>query len=66
MDYQKDEVREYPERDIIGEEDEKDYLEHMIKLFSDLSPEGQKFIKITLSALWKNEQAEGKLQSQIQ
>lgn len=34
-----------------AEEDEKEYLDHMVKLFRDLSPEGQKFIKITLSAV---------------
>lgn len=45
-------------------EDDREYLKHMVKIFSDLSPEGQKYIKVTLSAVWKNEREEGRLQSQ--
>ncbi len=47
-----------------AEEDEQEYLKHMVKLFRDLSPEGQKFSKITLSALWENEKFEREIQGQ--
>ena len=61
--------RSFPEvSDELGaataEEDEQEYLKHMVKLFRDLSPEGQKFIKITLSAVWENEKFEREIRGQ--
>lgn len=48
----------------IAEEEEREELEHMIKLYQDLSLEMQSVVKITLSTMWKADRYRGKLRSQ--